>query len=252
MAMNPILTAEEREKAFQQASSSVIENGSETQMLALAAFDVSGSVSSYIDAIKTAAKMTVKDLKENDVTRGKVTVCWTFFGVGGGNGVSMLGPKPVDEINDEDIDEALCDCGYGTPGEEALEMLRVERKKLQHKWIKDHIDFYVPLQFMVTDLEFNTFTPGPNGAFNVLLQDSHDGKINLIPIMTPNFNNEKAKQLYPSGEALMLEEQNAAGYAKLFSFVKESVRLVSESVKGDEIRLPDQSKFGIGGITIKV
>lgn len=185
----------------------------------------------------------------DDITRGKAVLQFVFFGARDGNGIVTIGPKPVTEYTDAEIDEALKNAGGSTPGEEALKISRAGWKEQLRQWNHSGEDWMVPIHLLVSDFYFNSF----GDEFEHLLRHRDEGKINLIPLTLPHFNEEAAMRLSADGRHINgLKEQSADGFTKLFQWTAALVKEVSQSVKGQEISPPDPRDYDIVPITIRL
>ena len=238
------------EARYEEAYEEVTPNGSDDRAIVSINIDVSGSVSNWKNSISTAAKKCIADLKKDDITRGTAFVQMTFFGVSGDPGVLSIGPKSVAEYTDAEIDQATADCGYGTPGEEALDDSRKKCKTLLKEFVSSDLGFKRPIKILISDLDFNTFN---QGGYNTTISDCKEKKINLIIVVTPSYNTEKAKELMNAGAIVcQLEEQNEIGYSKLFNWITGSIRIVSVSVKDNAVELPNPAQYGLKPLCITV
>ena len=237
MAMYTMNDIEER---YKSGSERIIVNGSDTRAFVTINLDVSGSVSAYQESITRAAKDCIEDLKEDDITRGNAIIQLTFFGTK--NGISTIGPKPVCEIAHPEIDMALADCGYLTPGDEALAISRENRKAILHEWISNNLDYVRPLEILISDLHFKTRS---NGGLERLVHDCEEHKINLITIVTPGYYTPNAKTLDQNGILLELDQLNEDRFRKLFQWIPASVKVLSQSTKGHSFDLPNPEQYGM-------
>lgn len=242
MPMNSITPTVGQEQNYEVTSSELMNMFTMT-------IDVSTSVIDEIETIIATTKQCIHELKKDDITRGRAVVYLVFFGTRSGNGVASIGPKLCSEFTDEEIDNALKTAGGTTPGEEALKISRSGWKNQLRKWNESGVDWTVPIHLIVSDYYFNNY----GEELEHLLRNRDEGKINLIPLALPGFNEKIAARISPDGRHIYgLKEQSEEGFTKLFRWVTAAAKEVSQSVKGDEITLPDPRDFDIIPLTIKL
>ena len=215
-----------------------IANPQQPHCPAVLLLDISGSMAGEpITALNEAVKFFKQDVENDDLASKRIDLAIVTFG-----GTSQVAQ---DFTSIKDFESSAFTAGGGTPMGKAIgkALDMVKQRKRQYKQLG--IDYFRPWVFMITDGEPTDMEPG-DLTWNEVVNMVHEGEANkeflFFAVGVQKANMEILKQIAPPNrEPLPLK---GLEFAALFEWLSKSLREVSSSSPGEQVRPKSPSEAG--------